>query len=209
MHLYVCHRYSFPMTFLIRFRSQPSRSNHSYALRMAMLQGQTSPTRIAPTTPNISTLLTLQGTSCCEPTAASFSWGRVSSDQSHNAREAPKRTYSCGKCDIEFAQPQGLSRHRREIHEPKLCIFCGAFKWGRRYLLRKHLKKMHPELDTDLALDEAMGARHGASVVVKALDTSTPPTFCSRTSPIGRSHFEFRALAHKRRKSQAGALRHL
>jgi hypothetical protein len=148
-----------------------------------MLQAQTTPTRVVPITPTVPTLLTPQRISCFspmtqyedpsasqykpqqfpqmsnEPAAVSFSLGLASSGRSPNAHEAPKATYSCEKCDIEFAQPQGLSRHRREIHEPKLCIFCGAFKWGRRYLLRKHLKKMHRELDTDLALDEAMGWR--------------------------------------------------
>jgi hypothetical protein len=173
---------------------------------MAMLQGQTSPTRIVPITPNVPPLLPLQRTSCNAPmthyddqsvsrnipqqfrkvgdgpTTATLPRRSASPRRPSNARGARKKSYSCEKCDKEFTQLQSLSRHRWEKHGPELCIYCGAFKWGRRYLLKAHLIKMHPELNTDLALDEAVGARHGATVA-KALDTSTGSTFRDRKLP--------------------------
>ncbi|KAI0255249.1 hypothetical protein BJV78DRAFT_754161 [Lactifluus subvellereus] len=164
------------------FRPRPSGSDYSRPLPTTMLQGQISPACVVTISPDFPTPLTLQGIPCNspktqyedqrvsrdiprqfpqmskDPAPTSLSRGPASSGRSPSAREALERSYSCEKCDKEFTQPQGLNRHRREIHEPKTCTFCGAFKWGRRYLLKEHLKKKHPELNTDSAL-----AHHGAT----------------------------------------------
>ena len=199
---YIGHQYDSSITHSPRFRSESSGSDYSYALPTALLPGRPSPTCVVPIAPELSTSLTLQGTPCSssmtqygdqrasrdipqqfpqiskEPAPLSLSRGSTSSDRSPSARQALKGSYPCGKCDKEFSQPQGLSRHRREIHEPRVCNICGAFKWGRRYLLREHLKKMHPEYDTDLALDEAAGVHHGASRL-KAFTAPTGSAFCA------------------------------
>ncbi|KAH9961056.1 hypothetical protein BC827DRAFT_1384049 [Russula dissimulans] len=80
------------------------------------------------------------------------------SRQLTNARKAPKGPYLCNVCGKLFAQRQGLGRHRRETHDARMCKHCGKFKWGRLYLLRKHLKVQHPDIDADAALEEARGS---------------------------------------------------
>jgi hypothetical protein len=206
MPLYVCHQYHDPRTHSSPFRSQLRRPDFCYPLRTAMLQGQTSPTRVVPITPNVPPPLTLQRISCNAPmthyedqstsrnipqqvrklgygpTPGTLPRRSAAPRRPSNACGARKGSYSCEKCDKEFAQRQSLSRHRWEKHGPELCIYCGAFKWGRRYLLKAHLIKRHPELNTDLALDEAVGARHGATVA-KAPDTPTGSNFRDRKSP--------------------------
>jgi hypothetical protein len=59
--------------------------------------------------------------------------------------------YLCGVCGGKFAQVQGVKRHHREKHEPRQCPHCHAFRWGRLYLFKKHLKMKHPEIDPELA----------------------------------------------------------
>jgi hypothetical protein len=184
------------------FGSQSSRPGFCYPLHTAMLQGQTSPTHVVPITPNVPPPLTLQRISCNAPKThyedqsasrniprqvrkvgyrpTTETLPRCSAAPS-NTRGVRKKSYSCETCDKEFAQPQSLSRHRWERHGPELCIYCGAFKWARRYLLKAHLIKMHPDLDTDLALDEAVGARHGAAVA-KAPDTPIGSYYRDRKS---------------------------
>ncbi|KAI0253122.1 hypothetical protein BJV78DRAFT_242445 [Lactifluus subvellereus] len=78
------------------------------------------------------------------------------SSRSAGTRKAPKGPYSCENCNKTFACCQVLYRHQREIHEPDWCIFCDDFKWARPYLLKEHLIKKHPELDTDAALADTM-----------------------------------------------------
>jgi hypothetical protein len=74
--------------------------------------------------------------------------------------EAPSGQYTCLKCRKTFKQRQGLNRHRFDVHEPKSsCIYCVDFKWGRPYLLRRHIEKQHPERNIDAALKETMGTR--------------------------------------------------
>ncbi|KAI0255245.1 hypothetical protein BJV78DRAFT_753900 [Lactifluus subvellereus] len=186
------------------FRSRSSSgSDYSCALPTTLLQS--SPTCVVPIAPDFSTSLTLQGTPCNssmtqyedqrtsrdipqqfpqitkEPAPLSLSHSPASSDRAPSTRQALKGSYSCEKCDKEFSQPQGLSRHRREIHEPKMCTLCG-FKWGRRYLLRKHLEKKHPELNTDSALDGAATGYRGPSRGhrrLKVFNTPTASAFCN------------------------------
>ena len=79
------------------------------------------------------------------------------SNQEIRGRAGP---YSCGVCGDRFAQKQGARRHHREKHQPKQCPHCHAFKWGRPYLYKKHLKAKHPEIDPEAdKLDAARRVR--------------------------------------------------
>ncbi|KAI9432545.1 hypothetical protein H4582DRAFT_1098998 [Lactarius indigo] len=58
-----------------------------------------------------------------------------------------KKQYQCSSCRAIFAQRQGLSRHRKDKHEPKnRCGFCTVFTWskGRHYNYQRHLREEHP-----------------------------------------------------------------
>jgi hypothetical protein len=72
--------------------------------------------------------------------------------------------YSCSICNLDYAQPQGLTRHQYEKHKARLCIYCREFAWGRLYLFRNHLLKRHPGIDPDAAIDEAARTRRGATI---------------------------------------------
>lgn len=179
---YKGYHYDASITYSPPFGPQQSGSNYSHPLPSAVLQGEILSTCIVTITPDFSAPLTLQGTPCNspktqyegqeasldvlqlpqmrrEPAPASLSQGPASSGQSSTARGALKKSYSCERCDKEFTQLQGLNRHRREIHEPKMCTFCGVFKWGRRYLLKEHLKKKHPELAQLNIIDRVLAIR--------------------------------------------------
>ena len=78
-------------------------------------------------------------------------------------RRAPMGRYSCNLCGKRYTQPQGIKRHQRETHEASLCMYCRDFKWGRPYLLRGHLKKRHPDVNIDTALEEATRTRRRAT----------------------------------------------
>lgn len=62
-------------------------------------------------------------------------------------RTGLKSQFSCNICGKVYAQPQGVTRHHRETHQVSKCMYCGVFKWGRPYQLRKHLKEKHPNVD--------------------------------------------------------------
>jgi hypothetical protein len=66
----------------------------------------------------------------------------------------------CGK---SYSQLQGLRRHRREKQEASLCLYCGVFEWSRRYRLREHLMKQHPDVDIAAALAEVTRTRRRAT----------------------------------------------
>jgi hypothetical protein len=70
-------------------------------------------------------------------------------------RGVPKGPNSCNICGKVYAQSQGVTRHLRETHRASICAYCGDFEWGRPYRFKEHLKKQHPEVDPDAALDEA------------------------------------------------------
>jgi hypothetical protein len=65
----------------------------------------------------------------------------------------------CGK---SYSQPQGLRRHQRERHEVSSCLYCGVFEWSRRYRLREHLMKQHPDVDIEAALADVTRTRRRA-----------------------------------------------
>ena len=90
-----------------------------------------------------------------EPTATSLRSGR----RPATIHGAPRCRYLCSTCGKEYAQRQGVTRHQREVHKPKLCRHCRAFKWGRPDLFRKHLKRWHPDIDPDIEL-EVKGNSH-------------------------------------------------
>jgi hypothetical protein len=73
-------------------------------------------------------------------------------------RGARKGPYRCNICDKSYAQKQGVRRHHRETHEASVCLYCDTFKWGRRYRLKEHHKKEHPDIDFNVALLPAPGA---------------------------------------------------
>jgi hypothetical protein len=63
--------------------------------------------------------------------------------------------YSCSTCKLDYAQPQGLTRHQVEKHNARLCLYCREFTWGRFYLFKKHLRMRHPGKDHNAAINEA------------------------------------------------------
>ncbi|KAI9436330.1 hypothetical protein H4582DRAFT_469212 [Lactarius indigo] len=66
-----------------------------------------------------------------------------------------KKQYQCSSCWVIFAQRQGLSRHRKDKHEPKnQCGFCTVFTWskGRHYNYQRHLREKHPEAVQSLSV---------------------------------------------------------
>lgn len=107
----------------------------------------------------------------------------------------PKRLFPCDKCNKQYAQPQGVTRHQREAHEITLCMICNDFKWSRRYQLAKHLKERHPGINLDATLCEVTSCRREATMNKKQLrQQQAPPAIeCDR-----RSHGESlpRSLMH-------------
>jgi hypothetical protein len=84
-------------------------------------------------------------------------------------RGAPPGRYRC-TCGRDYAQPQGLTRHRRETHEAYMCMYCGAFAWARPYRFREHVKRKHPGVDPDVALEKATYLNTRRSVTNKTKD---------------------------------------
>jgi hypothetical protein len=74
-----------------------------------------------------------------------------------------KSLFSCNKCDKQYTQPQGVTRHQREAHEISLCPICNNFRWSRRYQLTKHLKGKHPDINLDATLFKATRCRRKAT----------------------------------------------
>ncbi|KAF8496834.1 hypothetical protein F5888DRAFT_1634852 [Russula emetica] len=95
--------------------------------------------------------------------AATLSWSYPSLRSDEKPGVSQSR-YSCSICNLDYAQPQGLSRHQYEKHKARLCIYCREFAWGRPYLFRKHLVKRHPGIDPDAAIDEAARTRRGVTI---------------------------------------------
>jgi hypothetical protein len=77
--------------------------------------------------------------------------------------------YSCNVCGDRFAQLQGARRHHREKHEPRQCPHCRAFRWGRLYLFKKHLKMEHPEIDPKATILDATSRRNRRKGVSRTL----------------------------------------
>jgi hypothetical protein len=71
---------------------------------------------------------------------------------------APKSLYSCNVCGNIYSQPQNVTRHYREAHERRLCLYCD-FKSSRNYKYRDHLKRHHPDVDPDVVLGQANSTR--------------------------------------------------
>ncbi|KAF8262184.1 hypothetical protein EI94DRAFT_721781 [Lactarius quietus] len=84
--------------------------------------------------------------------------------------------YSCSVCGDRFAQLQGARRHHREKHEPRECPHCHAFRWGRPYLFKKHLKLKHPEIDSEIATSDATVRNPRKDTIVTADPMLSPPS---------------------------------
>lgn len=78
-----------------------------------------------------------------------------------------KRPYACDICGKAYAQPQGVTRHHREVHQVSVCIYCDDFSWGRPYQLRKHLKERHPNVNPDDVLGGPIGSRRKVTQISK------------------------------------------
>jgi Zinc finger, C2H2 type len=107
----------------------------------------------------------------------------------------PKSLFPCDKCDKQYTQPQGVTRHQREAHEVSLCPICNDFRWSRRYQLTEHLKVRHPDINLDATLYEVTSCRREATMNKKHLQQqqASPAIECDR-----RSHGEplLRSLTH-------------
>ena len=92
--------------------------------------------------------------------------------------------YRC-TCGRDYAQPQGLTRHRRETHEACICVYCGDFAWARPYRFKEHVKSKHPEIDPDVALEEAtyLKTRHGVTAKTKDFSQVAWPSAKTRLYP--------------------------
>ena len=92
-------------------------------------------------------------------------------------REAIRRPYCCDTCGKRFSQLQGINRHYREKHDPRLCLFCDV-EWSRPYQYRDHLKTHHPDVDPDTGIGKTAGSRRGSQVLQ---ETRYNIKFCLRT----------------------------
>jgi hypothetical protein len=83
-------------------------------------------------------------------------------------RGALKPRFKCPHCKNSYAQRQGLKRHIGEAHEPKICWYCGDFRWARPYLFKEHLKKHHG-INPDEALEEIKVMTDGGTTITRYL----------------------------------------
>ena len=79
----------------------------------------------------------------------------------------------CAPCHTSYAQCQGLTRHIRTAHNPRLCLLC-EFKWGRRYEYRNHLRTKHPVVDPDTILGRAPRPRRRAIIRTERVPQQPP-----------------------------------
>ena len=73
-------------------------------------------------------------------------------------------------------------------------MYCHDFKWGRPYWFKEHLKKRHPDVDPNVALEEATKTRRRATINTE--DLSQPPSTaerarggCVQTGSVGVCRF--------------------
>ncbi|KAI9455516.1 hypothetical protein F5148DRAFT_1225801 [Russula earlei] len=86
---------------------------------------------------------------------------------------ASKSPHSCSVCGKTYAQRQGVRRHHRETHKARLCTYCYSFEWGRPYRLRMHIKKRHPDVNADAAVNEAMRQRRTTKVITRHINLTS------------------------------------
>ncbi|KAH9069442.1 hypothetical protein EDB83DRAFT_2314465 [Lactarius deliciosus] len=84
--------------------------------------------------------------------------------------------YLCKICGDGFAQPQGVRWHHLEKHEPKTCLHCHTFKWGRLYLFKKHLREAHPYEDTEPSTLATAKGGHRKSLTTNSARIHSCPT---------------------------------
>ena len=141
-----------------------------------------------------------------EPLTALPAQSPALSRRSAGARKTPNGPYPCENCCKTFAYPQVLYRHQREKHEPDWCIFCGDFKWARPYLLKEHLIKKHPELDTDAALADVMKARRKVTMTTRRSTLRQDPSFTAERHQQDYSESHAESCHAKVRNVKTGVL---
>ena len=79
-------------------------------------------------------------------------------------RGAPDGRHPCSICGRAYVQPQGVTRHHRDVHEVSPCMHCSDFGWHRRHQLQKHIEKQHPDVDLPASLGEVTRSRRRATI---------------------------------------------
>jgi hypothetical protein len=104
-----------------------------------------------------------------------------------------KSLFPCDKCNKQYTQPQGVTRHQREAHKISLCPICNNFRWSRPYQLTKDIKGQHPDINLDATLFEATRCRRKATKKKRHLrqQQASPPAIerdrRSHGEPLPRS----------------------
>lgn len=87
--------------------------------------------------------------------------------------------YICKTCGKRFSQSQGVSRHRRAVHnKPHSCFHSNCkFKWTRPCEYRTHLQKRHPNVNPDKVLGKRAGSRCRSTIIGRDLPQPRPQHF--------------------------------
>jgi hypothetical protein len=80
-------------------------------------------------------------------------------------RGTPDGRHSCSICGRAYVQPQGVTRHHRDVYEVSPCMHCTDFGWHRRHQLKKHIEKQHPDVDLPASLGEVTRSRRRATIM--------------------------------------------
>ncbi|KAH9069426.1 hypothetical protein EDB83DRAFT_2584748 [Lactarius deliciosus] len=99
-------------------------------------------------------------------------------DRGMRVEKMVKGQYQCRSCWVIFAQRQGLSRHRKDKHEPKnRCDFCTDFTWskGRHYIYRRYLQEEHRDVVLSTVTSNTWVLCH---IVQMMLEVATLPVQC-------------------------------
>ena len=153
--------------------SLDDQSHHQYAPVDMANNFSASPNFPAISSAPIAAQSQQQRASQVEPRRSQISRRRHASTTSRPYRRrtgilgTPKRPYSCDICGKAYAQPQGVTRHHREVHQVRVCVYCDDFSWGRPYQLRKHLKEQHPNVNPDDVLGGPIGSRRKVTQISK------------------------------------------
>ncbi|KAI9433824.1 hypothetical protein H4582DRAFT_948930 [Lactarius indigo] len=103
--------------------------------------------------------------------------------RSADAMERCEKKNWCSLCEVDFSQPQVLSRHKKDKHKSKeSCAFCKSFKWsrGRPYLYKRHLRTQHFQiLPTDVRQKSSKPPKENLKLqvlVTRLIQSIRPPS---------------------------------